>query len=82
MGSDNVNSVIRRFSGMVDTSGAEPPRGIQMVPMLGGGVYTQTDQTGNGGDVMFGRISLGILGAFVLGAVVFYVWTDGIQGGG
>lgn len=81
MGSDNVNSVIRRFSGMVDTSGAEPPRGIQMVPMLGGGVYTQTDQTEQN-DISFGRVSLGILGAFVLGAVVFYVWTDGIQGGG
>ena len=78
---DSINSVIRRASSMVDTSGAEPPRGIQMVPMLGGGVYTQTDETGSN-DVMFGRISLGILGAFVLGAVVFYVWTDGIQGGG
>jgi hypothetical protein len=81
MGADNINSVVRRFSSMVDTSGAEPPRGIQVVPMLGGGVYTQTDQT-DPTDNTFGRISLGILGAFVLGAVAFYVWTDGIQGGG
>jgi hypothetical protein len=68
---------------MVDTSGAEPPRGIQMVPMLGGGVYTNTDNSENGGDsVLTGRISLGILAAFLVGAVAFYIWTNGIQGGG
>jgi len=75
----SVNDILRR-SGFIDTSGAEPPRAIQMVPMLGGGVYTQDNE--DAGDVMVGRLSLGILGAFVLGAVAFYVWTNGIQGGG
>lgn len=66
---------------MVDTSGAEPPRAIQMVPMLGGGVYADVPQT-DYGSVTQGRISLGILGAFILGAVAFYIWTNQIQGGG
>lgn len=78
---DNINSVIRRVSGYVDSSGAEPPRAIQMVPMMGGGVYTQTDETDQG-DILKGRISLGIIAAFVVGAVAFYVWTNEIQGGG
>lgn len=82
MGGDNINSVIRRISGYVDTSGAEPPRGIQMVPAMGGGVYTQIDNNGDQGSLLTGKISLGVLGAFVLGAVAFYVWTNGIQGGG
>jgi hypothetical protein len=82
MPADSVNSVIRRISGYVDTSGAEPPRGIQMVPMMGGGVYTQIDDAAGGIDVLQGRISLGILGAMVVGAVLFYIWTSQIQGGG
>lgn len=78
--SDAINSVIRRTSAMVDTSGAEPPRAAQIIPWLGGGVYVEdNDATDNN---IVGRISLGILGAFVLGAVAFYVWTNGIQGGG
>jgi hypothetical protein len=81
MGADNINSVIRRVSGYIDTSGAEPPRGIQVVPMMGGGVYSSITD-GEGSDPLLGRISLGIIGAFVLGAVGFYVWTNGIQGGG
>jgi hypothetical protein len=47
---------------------------------MGGGVYAMDDE--DSGDPLIGRISLGILGAFVLGAVGFYVWTNGIQGGG
>lgn len=77
----DINGVIRRFSGYVDTSGAEAPRAIQMVPALGAGVYTNTDPVDES-DPLVGRISLGILGAFVLGALAFYVWTNGIQGGG
>jgi hypothetical protein len=75
-----INDILRRAS-FVDTSGAEPPRAMQMVPMLGGGVYAATDEE-TYGDPMVGRLSLGILGAFIVGAVAFYVWTNGIQGGG
>jgi hypothetical protein len=83
MPADNVLSVIRRYSGYIDTSGAEPPRGIQVVPMLGGGVYTQTDQgPTNDDDIFHGRLSLGVVAAFILGAVAFYVYTRDIQGGG
>lgn len=78
--SDNINSVIRRVSAVVNTSGAEPPRAAQVIPMLGGGVYVQDEE--DAGNTIIGRLSLGILGAFVLGAVGFYVWTNGIQGGG
>jgi len=47
--------------------------------MMGGGVYVQDDDDT---DLLPARISLGILAAFILGAVAFYVWTNGIQGGG
>lgn len=82
--SDNINSVIRRYSSMIDTSGAEPPRGAQMAAIMGGGVYTNVADTAttDGETILNGRLSLGILGAFVLGAVGFYVWTHNIQGGG
>lgn len=80
MPSDNINSVIRRVSAMVDTSGAEPPRAAQIIPWMGGGVYV-TDDSANDNNIV-GRISLGILAAFVLGAAAFYVWTHDIQGGG
>jgi len=83
MPADSINSVIRRVSGYVDSSGAEPPRGIQVVPMLGGGVYTQVDEAAmQGGDVLQGRLSLGIIAAMVAGAVLFYLYTRNIQGGG
>ncbi len=75
----DIQSILRR-SALVDTSNSEPPRAIQMVAALGGGVYSQTEDTGN--DVLAGRLSLGILGAFILGAVAFYIWTNTIQGGG
>ena len=75
----DLNSILRR-SALVDTSGSEPPRGIQMVANLGGGVYTQASEDAS--SVLPGRISLGILGVFILGALAFYVWTNTIQGGG
>lgn len=77
----SINDIIRRSS-FVDTSGAEPPRGIQMAARMAGGVYA-TDQAETESDnVLNGRISLGIVAAFVLGAVGFYVYTSKIQGGG
>jgi hypothetical protein len=33
-------------------------------------------------DVTSGRISLGILGSLVVLALLFYIWTNSIQGGG
>ena len=75
----NVNDILRR-SALVDTSGAEPASALQMVPRMGGGVYVTDENEAN--DTIVGRLSLGILGAFILGAVAFYVWTNGIQGGG
>jgi hypothetical protein len=83
MPADNVLSVVRRVSTYVDTSGAVPPRAIQMVPRMGGGVYTVADDDPeSAAGILQGRISLGIIAAFILGAVGFYVWTNGIQGGG
>lgn len=75
----DIKGILRR-SAVIDTSGSEPPRAIQMVAAMGGGVYSQAEDTGN--DILAGRLSLGILGAFILGAVGFYVWTNTIQGGG
>lgn len=77
----DINSILRR-SVLVDTSNSEPPRGIQMVATLGGGVYSQADDEDVSDSVLAGRLSLGILAALVLGAVAFYVWTNTIQGGG
>lgn len=77
-----INDTIRRYSAMIDTAGQEPPRAIQMVPMLGGGVYASGDNADGQGDALTGRLSLGIIAAFVVGAVAFYVWSNDIQGGG
>lgn len=77
----DINTILRRSS-VIDTSGSEPPRGIQMVASLGGGVYGQNTHPEDDGSVLAGRLSLGILAAFILGAVAFYVWTNEIQGGG
>jgi hypothetical protein len=78
----DLNSILRRSS-LVDTSGSYPARGIQIATVTGGGVYTQVDQTASdSADILHGRVSLGILGAFILGAVAFYIWTHDIQGGG
>lgn len=81
----NINDLIRRTSTMVDTSGRYPPPAIQasVIQSVGGGVYPQAaDAQDSSSDIFAGRISLGIVAAFVLGAVVFYVWTNNIQGGG
>ncbi len=77
----DINSIIRR-STMVDTSGSYPTTGIQTVPVQSAGVYTQLTESLGSVDLVHGRISLGILGAFILGAVAFYIWTSSIQGGG
>lgn len=80
-----IDGILRRTS-MVDTSGAYNPPAIQATiqQSLGGGVYT--DQNGgnsnNAEAVLTGRISLGIIGLIVIGAVGFYLWTHEIQGGG
>jgi hypothetical protein len=81
----NINDLIRRTSTMVDTSGQYPAPAIQMVPVarVGGGVYAQNyGNVTDVGDVLSGRITLGIMAAFIAGAVGFYLWTREIQGGG
>jgi hypothetical protein len=69
---------------MVDTSGALPP--VVTMPLLGaGGVYVSS-AVGNASDdinsLTQGRISLGIIGAAIVGALAFYYFTRSIQGGG
>jgi hypothetical protein len=51
---------------------------------LGGGVYTSADGTASDDvtSILTGRISLGILGVAIIGAVGFYYFTRSIQGGG
>lgn len=80
----DLNAILRRSS-MIDVSGAYQPPAIQasIQQALGGGVYTDNQVgTDSPAAVLSGRISLGILAAFVLGAVGFYLWTHQIQGGG
>jgi hypothetical protein len=71
---------------MVDTSGRYPPPEITAMPfsVMGvrstvAGVYTEAQDSGS---ILQGRVSLGIMGAFILGAVGFYYYTRSIQGGG
>jgi hypothetical protein len=80
----NINDTIRRYSSMIDTSGQEGPRGIQISAMMGGGVYPQVDSaSGDTADaVATGRISLGLMAALIVAAVAFYLYTNEIQGGG
>lgn len=82
----NINELIRRTSVMVDTSGKYPAPAIQTstIMSVGGGVYPQTSGSSEDtqGDIFAGRISLGIVAAFIVGAIAFYVWTNNIQGGG
>lgn len=88
MAADSVNQVIRRFSSVIDTSGFErPPQppSLSVVPIMSdrGGVYTQQGQTqASETDILHGRISLGIVAAFIVGALAFNFWTKEIQGGG
>jgi hypothetical protein len=76
-----TNQIIRRFSSMVDTSGAEPPN---LSPArLGGGVYVQAvDAVDDANSLIQGRISLGLIGVLIVGSVGFYYYTRSIQGGG
>jgi hypothetical protein len=69
---------------MVDTSGSYAPPAIQATiqQTLGGGVYTDTNLDDAAGNVVSGRVSLGFIGALVVLAVGFYLWTHTIQGGG
>lgn len=83
----NINDIIRRTSVMVDTSGQYPAPAIQTqsIMAMGGGVYPQTTSGGDSNsadNILTGRISLGIIAAMVAGALLFYVWTNEIQGGG
>ena len=85
----NINDVLRRTSGYVDSSGKYPPPAIQTqaIMSLGGGLYPvgQTaggDASSSEENTLVGRISLGFIAAMVLGAVLFYFWTNEIQGGG
>ncbi len=81
----NVNDILRRTSGYVDTSGRFPAPAIQTTAIMsmGGGVYPQGGDSGDSeSDILVGRISLSIIAAFVIGAVAFYWWTNSIQGGG
>lgn len=79
----DVNGIIRR-SALIDTSGAKTPPAIQAVVQqrLGGGVYTDQSSGDSQQNVVSGQISLGMIAAFIIGAVAFYLWTHEIQGGG
>ena len=78
----NVNSIIRRNSSLVDTSGQLPPVLTSM--RLEGGVYTSAaDAVGSDANsILSGRISLSIIGMAIVGALAFYYFTRSIQGGG
>lgn len=78
----DVNNILRR-AGYVDSSGAELP--ISQVgarAMFGGGVYTDQGVGDIASTVLVGRLTLGLIGVLILGAVAFYYWTTSIQGGG
>lgn len=79
----SVDSIIRRTA-LVDTSGAYPPPAVQATiqQAVGGGVYTDNTNNPDSEAVLSGRISLGLVGLLVVGAVGFYFWTKNIQGGG
>jgi hypothetical protein len=50
---------------------------------LEGGVYTSAGTTSDDlNSILTGRISLGILGIAIVGALGFYYFTRSIQGGG
>lgn len=77
----SVNQLIRRTSSLVDTSGQLPPVLTSM--RLEGGVYTSPgDNTSDPTSILSGRISLGLIGILIVGAVGFYYFTRSIQGGG
>lgn len=66
---------------MVDTSGALPPQLTSL--RLESGVYVGSANANDEiNSVLNGRISLGIIGVLIVGAVGFYYFTRSIQGGG
>ena len=79
-----VNQIIRRVSSQVDTSGQLPQVAPNLTSMrLGGGVYTSAGATSDElNSIVSGRISLGIIGVAIVGALAFYYFTRSIQGGG
>jgi hypothetical protein len=79
----NVNSILRRAqSTIVDTSGRYPE--VVTSLRMESGIYTSGNSTTDDAapSILQGRISLGILAAFILGAAGFYYYTRSIQGGG
>jgi len=79
----NLNTIIRRSSSMIDTSGAMPP--VLTSLRTESGVYTgaATDAAHDElSKILTGRISLSIVAALIIGAGGFYYYTRSIQGGG
>lgn len=79
-----VDSRLRHSSYLPSSNGA--PSGIDSPTMPG--VVASVLQTGfqstkqEYSNVLDGRMSLAALEGIVLGMVVFYIWTRGVQGGG
>jgi hypothetical protein len=69
----NSNSQLRR-TGYVPIGSA----GADIPAAFGGGLAANATVGMSAGT---GSISLGILGAMVVGAVAFYIWTRSVQGG-
>jgi len=79
---NRVNTIIRRQSSLIDTSGALPP--VLTSLRMESGVYVSAGNASQDqlSSIMQGRISLGLMGVFIVGAVGFYYYTRSIQGGG
>ncbi len=67
-----MNSQLRRTGYIPSGAPAEIPAAF------GGGIAANAGVSANVGT---GQLSLGILGAMVVGAVLFYAWTRSVQGG-
>ena len=73
--------IIRRASSLIDTSGAMPPQLTSL--RMESGVYVNSGSTEDDlSSILQGRISLGIIGIGIVGAIAFYYITRDIQGGG
>ena len=68
-----MNSQLRR-TGYVPVGGLS----ADVPAAFGGGLAGTATVSGNVGT---GQLSLGILGAMIVGAVGFYIWTRSVQGG-
>jgi hypothetical protein len=76
-----TNQIIRRASSLVDTSGQLPP--VLTSLRMESGVYVSSGNTEDDlNSILQGRISLGIIGIGIVGALAFYYITRDIQGGG